>query len=45
MRGDLPVALLPVQGRAERPEHVYRKIRPGEHRALSPEEAWVKREA
>lgn len=37
--------LLAVQGRAERPERVYRKIRPAEHRALSPEEAWVKREA
>jgi glutamate synthase domain-containing protein 1/glutamate synthase domain-containing protein 3 len=37
--------LLAVQGRAEQPERVYRKIRPAEHRALSPEEAWVKREA
>jgi hypothetical protein len=37
--------LLAVHGRAERPECVYRKIRPAEHRALSPEEAWVIREA
>ena len=37
--------LLAVHGRAERPERVYRKIRPAEHPALSPEEAWVKREA
>jgi hypothetical protein len=37
--------LLAVHGRAERPERVYRKIRPARHRALSPEEAWVKREA
>jgi glutamate synthase domain-containing protein 3 len=37
--------LLAVGGRAERPERVYRKIRPAEHRTLSPEEAWVKREA
>jgi hypothetical protein len=36
--------LLAVHGRAERPERVYRKIRPAEQRALSPEEAWVKRE-
>jgi glutamate synthase domain-containing protein 1/glutamate synthase domain-containing protein 3 len=36
--------LLAVHGRAEQPERVYRKIRPTEHRALSPEEAWVKRE-
>jgi glutamate synthase domain-containing protein 3 len=36
--------LLTVHGRAERPERVYRKIRPAEHPALSPEEAWVKRE-
>jgi hypothetical protein len=25
------------------PERVYRKIRPAEHRALLPEEAWVER--
>ena len=31
--------LLAVQGQAERPERVHRKIRPAEHRALSPEEA------
>lgn len=37
--------LLAVHGRAERPERVYRKIRPAEHPALSPEEAWIKREA
>jgi glutamate synthase domain-containing protein 1/glutamate synthase domain-containing protein 3 len=36
--------LLTVHGRAEQPERVYRKIRPGEHPALSLEEAWVKRE-
>ncbi len=36
--------LLAVHGRAERPERVYRKIRPAQHHALSPEEAWVKRE-
>jgi len=37
--------LLAVRGRAERPERVYRKTRPTEHHALSPEEAWVKPEA
>ncbi len=37
--------LLAVHGRAERPQRVYRKSRPAAHRALSPEEAWVKREA
>jgi glutamate synthase domain-containing protein 1/glutamate synthase domain-containing protein 3 len=37
--------LLAVHGRAEQPERVYRKIRPAEHHALSPEEAWVRREA
>jgi glutamate synthase domain-containing protein 3 len=37
--------LLTVDGERLALERVYRKIRPVEHGALSPEEAWVKREA
>jgi glutamate synthase domain-containing protein 3 len=37
--------LLAVDGRRRAPEAVYRKIRPSGHKALMPEEAWVKREA
>jgi glutamate synthase domain-containing protein 1/glutamate synthase domain-containing protein 3 len=37
--------LLTVDGRRETPERVYRKVRPAGHKALLPEEAWVKREA
>ncbi len=37
--------LLTVDGRREAPERVYRKVRPAGHKALLPEEAWVKREA
>ncbi|HXF72054.1 MAG TPA: glutamate synthase [Actinomycetota bacterium] len=37
--------LLTVDGEELPPERVYRKIRPAAHHALTPEEAWVKREA
>jgi hypothetical protein len=36
--------LLTVDGARQPPERVYRKVRPVAHQALSPEEAWVKRE-
>jgi hypothetical protein len=37
--------LLTVDGSLHAPAQVYRKIRPAGHKALMPEEAWVKREA
>jgi len=37
--------LFTVEGEELPPERVYRKIRPAAHHALTPEEAWVKREA
>lgn len=37
--------LLTVDGIPQAPARVYRKIRPGGHKALMPEEAWVRREA
>jgi glutamate synthase domain-containing protein 1/glutamate synthase domain-containing protein 3 len=37
--------LLTVDGIRQHPERVYRKIRPAGHKALMPEEAWVRREA
>jgi glutamate synthase domain-containing protein 1/glutamate synthase domain-containing protein 3 len=37
--------LLTVDGSARPPAQVYRKIQPAEHKALMPEEAWVRREA
>ena len=37
--------LLTVDGSLQPPAQVYRKIRPAGHKALMPEEAWVKREA
>jgi hypothetical protein len=37
--------LLTVDGSLQAPERVYRKIRPAGHKALMPEEAWVRREA
>jgi glutamate synthase domain-containing protein 1/glutamate synthase domain-containing protein 3 len=37
--------LLTVGGRKLPPDHVYRKVRPAEHTALAPEEAWVKQQA
>lgn len=37
--------LLQVDGRLEPPERVYRKIVPSGHKALAPEEAWVRKEA
>lgn len=37
--------LLTVGGSLHAPAQVYRKIRPAGHKALMPEEAWVKREA
>ena len=37
--------LFTVDGEELPPERVYRKIRPAAHHALTPEEAWVKREA
>jgi glutamate synthase domain-containing protein 3 len=41
----IPVArLLTVGGRELPPERVYRKIAPSGHKALMPEEAWVRRE-
>jgi len=36
--------LLTVDGSLQSPERVYRKIRPAGHKALMPEEAWIKRE-
>ncbi len=40
----IPVArLLEVDGRPRPPREVYRKVQPSRHRALLPEEAWVKR--
>ncbi len=42
----IPVArLLEVEGRPVAPERVYRKVVPAGHKALAPEEAWVRREA
>jgi glutamate synthase domain-containing protein 3 len=42
----VPVAsLLAVGGATLAPSQVYRKIRPSGHKALLPEEAWVRREA
>jgi len=38
-------ALLTVDGATLAPSSVYRKIRPSGHKALLPEEAWVRREA
>jgi hypothetical protein len=39
----IPVSrLLSLDGEALPPEAVYRKVRPAEHRALSPEEEWVR---
>jgi glutamate synthase domain-containing protein 1/glutamate synthase domain-containing protein 3 len=35
--------LLTVEGRLSPPERVYRKIRPAGHKALLPEEAWVRK--
>ncbi len=37
--------LLTVDGILQSPAQVYRKIRPAGHKALMPEEAWVRREA
>ncbi len=37
-------ALLTVQGRERKPSEVYRKIRPSGHKALLPEEGWVRPE-
>jgi glutamate synthase domain-containing protein 1/glutamate synthase domain-containing protein 3 len=37
--------LLTVDGTLQSPAQVYRKIRPAGHKALMPEEAWVRREA
>ena len=37
--------LLTVNGTLQPPELVYRKILPAGHKALMPEEAWVRREA
>jgi glutamate synthase domain-containing protein 1/glutamate synthase domain-containing protein 3 len=37
--------LLLVDGTLQSPAQVYRKIRPAGHKALMPEEAWVRREA
>jgi glutamate synthase domain-containing protein 3 len=37
--------LLTVDGTTRSPGQVYRKIRPAGHKALMPEEAWVRREA
>jgi hypothetical protein len=37
--------LLTVDGSLQSPAKVYRKIRPTSHKALMPEEAWVRREA
>jgi len=34
-----------VEGSLQPPARVYRKIRPVGHKALMPEETWVKREA
>jgi hypothetical protein len=36
--------LLTADGVRRAPERVYRKVRPLAHHALSPEEAWAKRE-
>ena len=36
--------LLTVDGARRRPEEVYRKIVPASHKALAPEEAWVRPE-
>jgi glutamate synthase domain-containing protein 1/glutamate synthase domain-containing protein 3 len=38
-------SLLTVDGTLQSPARVYRKIRPAGHKALMPEEAWVRREA
>jgi len=35
-------ALLTVGGREKSPSEVYRKIRPSGHKALLPEEGWVR---
>ena len=41
----IPIArLLAVDGQAAPPERVYRKIAPSGHKALMPEEAWVRKE-
>lgn len=41
----IPLArLLDIAGAAQPPERVYRKIAPSGHKALAPEEAWVRRE-
>jgi glutamate synthase domain-containing protein 3 len=37
--------LLCVDGEAQAPAEVYRKVQPAGHKALLPEEAWVRREA
>ncbi len=37
--------LLTVDGSLQSPTRVYRKIRPAGHKALMPEESWVRREA
>src|SRR5205085_6803340 len=37
--------LLTVDGSSRPPVQVYRKIQPAGHKALMPEEAWVRREA
>ncbi|HEX4922018.1 MAG TPA: hypothetical protein VFV92_14915, partial [Candidatus Bathyarchaeia archaeon] len=37
--------LLTVDRTPQPPAQVYRKIRPAGHKALMPEEAWVRREA
>ena len=37
--------LLTADGTLQSPAQVYRKIRPAGHKALMPEEAWVRREA
>src|SRR6266568_5079061 len=39
------VRLLTVDGSSHPPARVYRKIQPAGHKALMPEEAWVRREA
>jgi hypothetical protein len=41
---DIPLdRLLTVDGSPQPPSRVYRKVRPAGHKALLPEEAWVKR--
>jgi len=39
------VRLLTVDGSSHPPALIYRKIQPAGHKALMPEEAWVRREA